>query len=103
MYGADAGTRISSALEIAATMNGPALVAVPFAVERTGENRYAATGAIPIAALPPGDYIVRALVGIEGQALTRVVRTLRKAAGAAPNLQLPTPNSQNGQLGVGSW
>jgi hypothetical protein len=78
MYGASAGTKLSSALEIATTMNGPALVAVPFAIESNAENRYVATGAIPIAALPPGDYIVRALVGIEGQAITRVVRTLRK-------------------------
>jgi VWFA-related protein len=79
MYGASAGTKISSALEIARTMNGPALVAVPFAIETAGEQRYVATGALPIGALPPGDYVVRALVGIEGQAMTRVVRTLRKA------------------------
>ena len=78
LYGPDAGTKIASALEIAATLNGPAVLALPFAIERTGDNRYVATGAIPIAALPPGDYIVRALVGIEGHALTRVVRTLRK-------------------------
>lgn len=28
----------------------------------------------------PGEYIVRALVGIEGQALTGVIRTLKKSA-----------------------
>ena len=78
LYGAAPGTRISSALEIAKTMNGPALSAVPLAIESSAENRYIAKGAIPIGALPPGDYVIRALVGIEGQALTRVVRTLRK-------------------------
>jgi VWFA-related protein len=78
LYGATPGTRLSSALEVAKTMNGPALSVAPLAIEASGENRYIAKGAIPIGALPPGDYIIRALVGIEGQALTRVVRTLRK-------------------------
>ena len=79
MYGGAPGTKVSSALEIAATLNGPPLAVAPFAVEAAGPRRYIATGAIPIGALPPGEYIVRALVGIEGQALTRVIRTLRKA------------------------
>lgn len=78
LYGPTAGTRISTAVEIARTMNGPALVAVPLAIEATGQGRYMAKGAVPIGALPPGDYVVRALVGIEGSALTRVTRTLRK-------------------------
>ena len=77
MYGAP-GTRISSALEIAATLNGPPLAVAPFAIESAGQGRYIARGAIPIGALPPGEYIVRALVGVEGHALTRVVRTLKK-------------------------
>lgn len=79
MYGAPPGTRITSTLELAATMNGPAMVALPLAIEAAGENRYIATGVVPIGTLPSGDYIVRAMIGIEGQAMTRVVRTLRKA------------------------
>lgn len=78
LYGPAAGTRISTAVEIARTMNGPALVAVPLAIDATGDGRYMAKGAVPIGALPPGDYVVRALVGLEGQAITRVTRTLRK-------------------------
>lgn len=78
MYGGSPGMKISSALEISATLNGPPLAAARFAIESAGADRYIARGAIPIGALPPGDYIVRALIGIEGQALTRVVRTLRK-------------------------
>jgi hypothetical protein len=39
-----------------------------------------ATGAVPIGALPPGDYVVRAMVALEGHPATRVVRTLRKVA-----------------------
>lgn len=78
MYGAPPGTRISSSLELSQTMNGPALVSLPLAIEAAGQDRYAATGVIPIGALPPGDYVVRAMVGIEGQPMTRVTRTLRK-------------------------
>ena len=78
LYGGSEGMQISSALEIASTLNGPALAAAPFALESAGGNRYIATGIIPIGALAPGDYIVRALIGVKGQALTRVVRTLRK-------------------------
>jgi hypothetical protein len=78
MYGAPPGTRISSTLEVSQTMNGPAMVTLPLAIEAAGTNRYAATGVIPIGALKPGDYVVRAMVGIEGQPTTRVTRTLRK-------------------------
>lgn len=80
IYGGVPGARLSTALEISATLHGPPLVAVPLAISRAGEERYVATGAIPLAALPPGDYIVRAMVGIEGQSLGRVMRTLRKVA-----------------------
>ena len=79
MYGGNPGMKVSSALEVAATLNGPALAVAPFAIESAGNGRYVARGAVPIGALPPGDYVVRALVGIDGQALTRVVRTLRKS------------------------
>jgi len=78
MYGAPPGTRISSSLELSQTMNGPALVSLPLAIEAAGQDRYAATGVIPIGALPPGDSVGRAMVGIEGQPMTRVTRTLRK-------------------------
>ncbi|MBA2304841.1 MAG: hypothetical protein H0W08_19725 [Acidobacteria bacterium] len=78
MYGAAPGTRLSAAVELATALNGPALLTMPLSIERAGDNRYLARGAVPIGALPPGDYIVRALVGLEGQSITRVVRTLRK-------------------------
>jgi hypothetical protein len=79
IYGGSPGARVSATLEVAATMNGPALVTVPLAIAPGGGDRYIATGAIPIGALPPGDYVVRAIVGIEGQPAGRVVRTLRKS------------------------
>ena len=44
------------------------------------DNGFAAMGSVAVGALPPGDYIVRAIVGLEGSAPTRVVRTLRKSS-----------------------
>jgi hypothetical protein len=80
MAGAAAGTQVGAVLELARTPNGPALVEMPLAIEPAGENRYTARGALPIGALPPGDYVVRAVVGVEGHPATRVIRTLRKVA-----------------------
>jgi hypothetical protein len=78
MYGAAPGTRLTAALELSGTLNGPSMLTVPLTIERAAESRYIATAAVPIGSLAPGDYVVRAVVGIEGQAPTRVVRTLRK-------------------------
>jgi hypothetical protein len=83
MSGAPAGAKVTATLELANTANGPALVAVPLTIEG-GADRYVAKGALPIGALPPGDYIVRAMIGLDGHPMTRVVRTLRKAIPAKP-------------------
>jgi VWFA-related protein len=78
MSGATPGARLGATLELARTTNGPALVAVPLAIDSPSAGRYVATGAVPIGALPPGDYVVRAMVALDGHPTTRVVRTLRK-------------------------
>jgi hypothetical protein len=80
LFGAPAGAHVSAGLEIATTLNGPPLVRVPLAIEPSGQNRYVAKGALPIGSLPAGDYLVRVLVALEGYPMTRVTRTLRKAA-----------------------
>ena len=80
MYGAAAGAKVTATLEVASTLNGPALISpVRLAIEAAGKDRYVAKGAVPIGALPAGDYSVRAIVGLEGHPMTRVVQTLRKA------------------------
>ena len=85
IYGGSPGARVSAMLEVATTLNGAAMFTVPLAIEPgdPGGNdapHYLASGAVPIGALPPGDFVVRAIVGIDGQPTGRVVRTLRKAA-----------------------
>lgn len=83
LEGAPAGARVSAGLEVSQSMNGPALVTVPLTVESAGNNRYSATGPVPLGALPAGDYVVRAMIGLEGHPMTRVVRTIRKAVPVA--------------------
>lgn len=81
IYGDTKGAPVSVMLEVAQTPNGPAAAAIPGAVERTrSADRLIANAAIPIGGLPPGDYVVRAVVSMEGQPAGRVARTLRKIA-----------------------
>ena len=82
IYGGQAGDRVAAQVELARSLDGPAVFTLPLALEPTSEsNRFQAMGAVPIGGLPDGDYLVRIAVGAEGQAVTRVVRTLRKIAG----------------------
>jgi len=79
VVGGSPGQAVGALVEVAKTLNGPALVTTRLALESTSDpSRFIASGAVPIASLPAGDYVVRAVVGVEGQAYGRVVRTLRK-------------------------
>ena len=49
MYGGDAGGKVTATLELAATLNGPALVAVPLAIQGTGEIATSPKGRFPSA------------------------------------------------------
>jgi len=65
--------------EIATTTNSPALVTMPGLVEQTPvPTRAIVSAVLPIAGLPPGDYVVRVTITPEGQPAGRVVRALRK-------------------------
>lgn len=79
IYGGKAGTAVGVAFEIATTPNGPALATLPGAFAPTTEpDKFIVTAAIPVGALKPGDYTIRAIVAVQGEAGGRVVRTLRK-------------------------
>lgn len=81
IYGGVAGTPVGVAFEIATSPNGPAMATLPGAFSATNEpDRFIVTAAIPLGALAPGDYAIRAIVAAQGQAGGRVVRTLRKLA-----------------------
>jgi hypothetical protein len=76
--GAPEGARVTAAVEVAQSLNGAAILTVPLAVQPGPEGRYIGMGSVAVGALPPGDYIVRGVIGLEGHPPTRVVRTLRK-------------------------
>jgi VWFA-related protein len=79
IYGGAAGTPVGVAFEIATSPNGPAMATLPGAFAPTNEpDKFVVTAAIPVGALKPGDYTIRAIVAVQGQAGGRVVRTLRK-------------------------
>jgi hypothetical protein len=81
IYGGKEGTTVGVAFEVARTPNGPALVTLPGAIAATSEpDRFIVTAALPIGALAPGDYVVRAIVAAQGQAGGRVLRPLRKVS-----------------------
>ena len=78
MYGQLTG-QVSARMEIASSVDGPAIVKVQPGGRGTSEpDKFILTAELPIAALAPGDYVVRAFVQMEGQAEGRVMRTLRK-------------------------
>lgn len=79
IYGrVEPGVTVSA--EIARSADGPAIgPAIPGALRRiAGEDRAIATVALPIGALPPGDYVVRISVAAPGAPAAVVMRTLRK-------------------------
>ena len=74
------GTSLPLRLELAASVDGPALQQAPAAGSGTKEpDRFLVSGTFQIGALAPGDYVVRAIVGSpEAGGEGRVLRTLRK-------------------------
>ena len=80
IYGGTEGQRLSAALEVSRTLDGPAMATVPLALSRADDSRVVATGTVPLGALAPGDYVVRGIIRLENGTSGRVVRTLRKVA-----------------------
>src|SRR6185503_2240098 len=81
VVGGGAGAKVAAFVEISKTENGDALSRTPLAFEPTSDPaRFTASAAVPIGGLPPGDYVVRAMVGVDGKPMGRVTRVLRKVS-----------------------
>lgn len=82
IYGRPAATdTLASTFEVASAMEGPPLATIEGSIRTTpNEDRRATLGTIDLASLKPGDYLVRAIVTLNGKEIGRVTRTLRKAA-----------------------
>lgn len=77
----DAADTWTATFEIARTPDDAAMVTTAGSVRSTPDpQRRAALGTLDLAALSPGDYVVRAIVLRNGAEIGRVSRTLRKAA-----------------------
>jgi hypothetical protein len=82
IYGRLAATdALTSRFEIASTVEGAPLASVDGSVRTTpSDDRRAALGTIDLSPLKPGDYLIRAIVSLNGKEIGRVTRTIRKAA-----------------------
>ena len=80
IYGAAAKSdSVTVRMEVAGGPDDRALSTAVARVVSQGELRHIAIGALPIASLPPGEYVVRAIVSVDGRPTGRLVRTLRKS------------------------
>jgi len=69
---------VTAFLEVAASIDGPAIVVVPLALQAQGDGRFLALGTVPLGALPPGDYAVRGSLRLGNGVTGRTIHTLRK-------------------------
>lgn len=80
LYGTAPNASVSAQLELAQTGNRPALASVPATIEQApGGNLRIAYGALSIETLPPGDFVLRAIVSVNDERVGQLTRMLRKA------------------------
>lgn len=79
MYGGTEGAAVGAIFEIANSANGPAFHRTNGVISATAdEGRYTVAATIPVGGIKPGDYVVRAIVGVANEPQGRVVKTFRK-------------------------
>jgi VWFA-related protein len=76
VYGAAEG--LSARFDLIAPAEERVIETTPAAVNGTGERR-TVSGTLRVNALPPGDYVVRAIVSVAGRPVGEVTRVLRKS------------------------
>lgn len=80
IYGVPKGGTVTVDLDVATTAEGSALAAAQTTVTPgSTDDMRIAFGGFSIASLAPGDYLMRAVVSLNGKPVGKVVRTLRKA------------------------
>jgi len=79
IYGVPKGGNVTVDLEVAPSLDGTPLANAQTTVSPGNvEDMRIAFGGFSIASLAPGDYQMRAVINLDGKAVGRVVRTLRK-------------------------
>jgi hypothetical protein len=80
IYGVPKGGAVTVDLDVAQAADGPALATAQTQVSNgSAEDMRMAFGGFGIDSLEPGDYLMRAVVSLDGKPVGKVVRTLRKA------------------------
>jgi hypothetical protein len=78
IYGTAPGT-LSARFEVAVSASRQMLAPIEAQVRRLGtDDTHAAQAIIPIASLPAGDALIRAIVSVNGTPAAQITRTLRK-------------------------
>jgi hypothetical protein len=81
IYGVTKAAAVTVSLEVASSMEGPALATAETNVQAaSAEDMRIAFGGFSIGGLAPGDYLVRAVVSVDGKPVGRSTHTLRKIA-----------------------
>jgi hypothetical protein len=79
LFGGQIGSPVGAIVEVLPLNGGAPIATNRLSIEGTGDQgRYRATGAVPIGALPPGDYLARVIVVVEGHPGGVVFRAFRK-------------------------
>jgi len=80
IYGVPKSGAVAVDLDVVATPQGEPLATASTQLGNgAGEDARLAIGGFSIASLPPGDYLMRATVTLDGKPVGKVVRTLRKS------------------------
>jgi hypothetical protein len=80
IYGVPKGATLKLDLDVAPTPEGVALATADTTIVPTrADDQRIAFGGFSIESLPPGDYLMRAVVSLDGKPVGKVVRTLRKS------------------------
>jgi hypothetical protein len=79
IYGVPKGGAVTVDLDVAASADGASLATAQTTVSPgRSEDMRIAFGGFSVAVLPPGEYLMRAIVSLDGKPVGKVVRTLRK-------------------------
>jgi len=88
-------TSATVSLELATEENGPALISAPAHLSDVADGQRSAQGAVSLSLVPPGHYVARAVVSVDGKPLGQVTRpvvvTPSRGAAATPFTALSLP------------
>jgi VWFA-related protein len=95
-YGANAES-VTMEYEVAASTDAPALLNVDVSPRPAGENRLIFTKVMPTNALPPGKYVLRAILSADGKSIKTLTRGFEIAA---PKVLLTSADGLGGEVSV---